>query len=119
MNESERPNPDTTLLDQRIEAEFNRRSLEKGAGGGHSGGVDAWQQSVENRLGSLDTRLEGFRSDMDGKFRWTWAGFAAGFVILIGGFGWLVDILFTMQSNIQTQLGDLSVQITELASKLP
>lgn len=64
---------------------------------GHSGddGGDGhmWEQSVENRLGALDQRIEALRSDMNRDFRWTWGGMIAGLILLLGvlakGFGWL------------------------------
>ena len=46
--------------------------------------MDAWQTSVENRLDSLDRRMERRRSDMETNFRWTWSGLVAVFVALLG-----------------------------------
>lgn len=72
MPESEQ-SPDHRLLDKRIEAALSRH-LERLGGGSHSGGMDAWQSSVENRLGSLDQRLQGLDSKIDRNFLVTWAG---------------------------------------------
>ncbi len=46
--------------------------------------MDAWQTSVENRLDSLDRRMERLRSDMETNFRWTWTGLAGGTVAVLG-----------------------------------
>ena len=46
--------------------------------------MTAWQTSVENRLGSLDRRLEGLRANMDSSFRWTWTGLAGGTIVVLG-----------------------------------
>ena len=46
--------------------------------------MDAWQTSVENRLDSLDRRMERLRSDMETNFRWTWSGLAGGLIALLG-----------------------------------
>ena len=48
--------------------------------------MDAWQTSVENRLASLDRRLDGVRSHLDTNFRWTWGGLATGVLALLGAF---------------------------------
>ena len=48
--------------------------------------MEAWQTSVENRLDSLDRRMERLRSDMETNFRWTWSGLVAVLGALAGGF---------------------------------
>ncbi len=47
--------------------------------------MDAWQQSVENRLLSLDSRVENLRDQMGRDFKWTWGGIAVSFVLLSAG----------------------------------
>ncbi len=61
-------------IDQALDARAQGAPLESGGNGGHTGGMDAWQTSVE-------TRLAGFQSD----FRWTWTGIAVSFLALGGG----------------------------------
>ena len=68
-----------------LEESGDESEFSAGSNGGDSG-MTAWQASVENRLASLDQRLEGLRSDMDSKFRWTWAGLAAGILMVLGAF---------------------------------
>ena len=77
-----------------IDAEARLKKLEDRAADSHadvgagSGGsdVDAWQTSVENRLTSLDRRIDGFRSDMSSNFRWTWGGLATGILTVLAAF---------------------------------
>lgn len=58
-----------------------------GSGSGSGGSsMDAWQTSVENRLASLDSRLDLFRSEMSSNFRWTWGGLATGVLAVLGAF---------------------------------
>ena len=52
--------------------------------GGNGGGNGMWQESVENRLADLSTRLENLGREMRTNFLWTWAGLAVMFVILAG-----------------------------------
>jgi hypothetical protein len=73
--------PDFKLLDGRIESALQRH-LERLGGGSHSGGMDAWQTSVENRLGSLDQRLQNLDAKIDRNFLVTWGGVLA--VALMG-----------------------------------
>lgn len=51
--------------------------LKHGDGDGTSGGMDAWQQSTEQRLNNLDGRL-------DSHLKWLLLAFAAGFIVLAG-----------------------------------
>jgi len=48
--------------------------------------MDPWQTSVENRLASLDDRLDRFKSETNNNFRWTWGAFAAGVLTVLGAF---------------------------------
>ena len=77
----------------RIEARLERF----GSGGG---GMDAWQQSVENRLSQLDghvldlrTDIRGLRTEMGAHFRWLYGllvlSFAAVLGVMARGFGWV------------------------------
>lgn len=49
-------NIDYSYLNKPIEAAVERKLAEKG-GGGYNGGMDAWQNSVETRLSSLDDKM--------------------------------------------------------------
>lgn len=56
-------------------------------GSGNGGpGVDPWQTSVDNRLASLDGRLDRFRSEAKGNFRTTWWTIGAGVLAVLGAF---------------------------------
>lgn len=76
----------------KTESEQVRMVLRNGGGGDNYGGMDAWQTSVENRLGSLDSRLGRLDDKVDRNFVVTWGGMIVGFVGLAGlmakGFGW-------------------------------
>jgi hypothetical protein len=41
------------------------QTLEKKPGGPHDGGMDAWQTSVENRLGQIHTDIVGVNNKID------------------------------------------------------
>ena len=63
--------PDTRLLDSRIEAALSASGvLAKQGGGSHTGGMDAWQTSVETRLTQLHTDIGGVRGDMRTQLFW-------------------------------------------------
>ena len=77
----------TKAYDLLEDPEFERRVRERysqfgGSSGGENNGM--WQQSVENRLTDLSTRLDNLGGEMRSDFRWTWAGLAAMFVLLAG-----------------------------------
>jgi hypothetical protein len=60
-------NADMALLDRRIEAgpETRRKDLDRGgAPGPAGGGMDPWQQSVENRLADIAAQLRELREDL-------------------------------------------------------
>lgn len=44
--------------------------------------MDAWQTTVESRLGTLHNDISGLRGDLGTKFLWLLGAFAAGFIIL-------------------------------------
>ena len=48
--------------------------------------MDPWQTSVENRLASLDGRLDRFRSETSSNFRTTWGALATGVLAVLGAF---------------------------------
>ena len=104
--------PDTTLLDSRIRAVMkdldNLATIEHGGGGGHTSGVDAWQQSVENRLTNLDRK-------MDRNFIITCGGIIGLGLIGVGGFAWMVTRLFV----IERELGEISSTLLAILDKLP
>lgn len=62
-----------TAIRQELEALEKRPRVENGGGGGHTGGMDAWQTSVENRLSGISTDI-----------RHLWYAFVAGGIILAG-----------------------------------
>jgi hypothetical protein len=60
-------NADMALLDRRIEAGLETRSKDLdrgGAPGPARGGMDPWQQSVENRLADIAAQLRELREDL-------------------------------------------------------
>jgi len=65
--------------------EQNEKLAQTG-GGGHNGGMDNWQQSVENRLGQLHTDIKDLQ-------KFLLLAYGAGFIVLLGvlakGFGWI------------------------------
>jgi hypothetical protein len=82
---------DTRL--SRIEARLDRF----GSGGG---GMDAWQQSVENRLAQLDghildlrNEIRSFRTEVGAHFHWLYGILVVAFAAVLGvmarGFDWL------------------------------
>ena len=48
--------------------------------------MDPWQTSVENRLTSLDGRLDRFKSETNSNFRWTWGAMGTGVITVLGAF---------------------------------
>jgi len=89
-------NVDVGLLQrqyEKLQAEHER--LKTGGGGGTSGGMDAWQTSVETRLGQLhgdlsglsdklDTQVDRLNDKIDNRFFWLLGTMGAGFVTLAG-----------------------------------
>jgi hypothetical protein len=100
MTEDKPSNVDHSLLDERIERALDRRGLARGGPGSSGGSMDAWQQSVENRLGNIQaelldvrTEIRVLRSSIESKFLWLIGALIAVFGGLLGtmakGFGWL------------------------------
>ncbi len=88
--------------DNVIDMDRYRPSPGNGPGGGDGGGEGEMERIVrpEERVAGMDTRLSrvetdirSLRTDMDGKFMWTWGIIITGFVALLGaiarGFGWI------------------------------
>lgn len=104
--------PDTQLLDERIAQALDQAAkagrIETGGGGDHTGGMDAWQQSVENRLTNLDRKI-------DRNFTITWGGIIGLGLIGVGGFAWMVTRLF----GIERELGEISATLLAILDKLP
>jgi hypothetical protein len=87
------PSVDTDLLDRRIEVAVDRLLADRSRDTSGGGGMDAWQTSVENRLTSLDGRIQRLDEKIDRNFIITWGGLIALGLGLAGlmakGFGWL------------------------------
>jgi hypothetical protein len=87
------PEINTRLLDERIAKALEKRGLGHSSGSDHTGSMDAWQTSVENRLSSLDGRIQRLDEKIDRNFVITWGGLIALGLGLAGlmakGFGWL------------------------------
>jgi hypothetical protein len=86
-------NVDLQLLDRRIAAALDQRLGDRSQDTFGGGGMDAWQTSVENRLSSLDGRIQRLDEKIDRNFIITWGGLIALGLGLAGlmakGFGWL------------------------------
>jgi hypothetical protein len=72
---------DVTFLQremERLKADVRERlrpeAFERGGGGGHTGGMDPWQQSVETRLGQLHTDVGELGAKLTRDFVITWGG---------------------------------------------
>ena len=63
--------------------------VETGGGGGHTEGMDPWQQTVETRLGQLHNALRDLGKKVDRNFIITWGGIIGLGIMLIKGFNWL------------------------------
>ena len=86
--------------------------LQEGGGGGTSGGMDAWQQSVETRLGALGTKL-------DEQLKWLLIAFAGGFVVLAG---LMLGCTIWLSGHVDAlggQIGEMKTAIAVLQSKMP
>lgn len=83
---------------KRLSRAANPRPLKTDGGGGTSGGMDPWQQTVETRLGELRQDVRELRRDMDSSFRWTWGGMVASFLILAG---MLIAGYFRIEESLQ------------------
>ena len=70
--------------------------VETGGGGNNTGGMNPWQQSVETRLGNLETRI-------DRDFKITWGGILLLAILGVGCTAWLTDKMFAIQG----QLGEI------------
>ena len=65
---------------------------------------DTWAQSVESRLGNLDTKI-------DRNFVITWGGIIVLGLLGIGGFAWMITILL----RIERELGSITATLATLA----
>lgn len=70
-------------------------------GGPTSGGMDAWQQSTEQRLNNLDGRL-------DSHLKWLLLAFATGFIILAG---LVVNRTDSLSSNLGSKIDAVGAQV--------
>lgn len=83
-----------SVVPENWRAEYARSAVEQfDRLGGGNGGSNMWQQSVETRLQSLDTRLGRLGDKIDRNFLITWGGVIVSALGLAGlmakGFGWL------------------------------
>ena len=79
--------------------------LETGGGGGHSGDMDAWQQTVNTRLSNIETKV-------DRDFKVTWGGILLLAVLGLGLAAWLD----TKVENLDIKL---SAQYIQIMDRLP
>lgn len=67
--------------------------LPPGDGGSTLDGMNAWQQTVETRLGEMRQDIRDVGKKVDSHFVLTWGGLIIGFLGMAGlmakGFGWL------------------------------
>lgn len=81
-----------------------------GSGNGGSG-VDPWQTSVDNRLASLDGRLDRFKSETSSNFLWTWGVVGAGVLAVLGAFaGSVLYVSGRIDSAVLALIARLPVQ---------
>ena len=88
--------PDISLLQRyvgQLETRLFRLEVDTTGNGGDGFGMSAWQQSVENRLASVDARLASLSGRQIWFFVITWGGIIGTTLGLAGlvakGFGWL------------------------------
>lgn len=103
------------LAEQRAEQMIQDR-LKSGGGGGTSDGMDAWQTSVEDRLGALREDLRELRN-------WLAGGAAFILIALAGGFFFLLGEVNNASDKADAQLtalreGQARIEVT-LAERLP
>jgi hypothetical protein len=90
--EPEKTNVDYTLNDRRIERGLQEREVARG-GRGSGGGMDAWQQSVESRLGAIDAQIRDMRKEAATQFRWLVGLLITIMILFFGGFGSLLAVM--------------------------
>lgn len=88
------------------------KTLETGRGGGDFTGMDAWQESVEGRLGSLGTKI-------DGQLKWLLIAFASGFILLGGLILNRTDALAEKIGAVSAQVAQVKTDTAVLAARKP
>lgn len=89
--------------------------LQTGGGGDNSGGMDAWQTSVESRLGQLHDDIGGLGKKVDGHFVFLLSAFAGGFLFLLGAGTTAYFRLDGKMDGLVTKIDALTTAITALA----
>ena len=82
--------------------------LKSGDGGDTFDGMDAWQQSTEQRLNNLDGRL-------DSHLKWLLFAFAAGFVILAG---LIVNRTDSLSVNLGSKIEAVGAQVSSTNERI-
>ncbi|MGH6898107.1 MAG: hypothetical protein ACREJ5_16430 [Geminicoccaceae bacterium] len=93
MSESERSNVDYTLRDRKLDQGIQERKLAHGGRGSSGGGMDAWQQSVESRLATIDAQIRDMRKEASTQFLWLVGLLITVMVLFFGGFGSLLAVM--------------------------
>jgi hypothetical protein len=73
--------------------EHRLRLVEPGGSGTSGGGMDPWQQSVENRLAAIDAQLRDMRTEAATQFRWLVGLLITIIILFFGGFGSLLGVM--------------------------
>lgn len=98
-------------LREELRAAKQHRSLNEGGGGGTSGGMDAWQQSVETRLGDLSTDIRDLGKKVDGLIIWIVGAIAAGFLVVLG-------LINAKADQVSAKLDALTAQAAQVSERV-
>lgn len=99
------------------------QALKNGDGGGTSGGMDAWQQSVETRLGDLSTDIRDLGKKVDGLTMWIVGAIATGFLVVLGLINAKADQVTAKLDLLTAQTAQISERVAKVEvgvhAKLP